>query len=896
MHKRLYMILLFVFSCSGMAQASISSRPVHVLLLHSYNQRMTWVKNIQAAVEDVLSPGDNNIILHVEDMDSKEFYSPEYFDLYKKFLKHKYTGERLSLIMSSDNHALNFLGKNRDEVFPGTPVVFCGVNNFKAGLIKDNDNFTGVAEIPSIRKTVEIALTLHPGTREIFIVNDYLETGRAIQRDIQKALGDLKKKIQITYAPNLALAELKSTISNLHEKSIVLLGVYYADKEGTYFTFEKIGAMVSEASRVPVYCLYEFNIGTGVTGGEVISGYNQGQAMAMMGKQILNGTDPSILPVARREVNQIQFNYTQLKRFNIPESSLPKESKIINLPFSHLEKYQLEILITCAIIFFLAATVIFLIWNTLKLRKTENALSQRNLKHSKMIAGINDVIVIIDQGGINRYKSPSIEKLFGWKPEDVVDTSTWENIHPDDLNAVQQLLNQMMADSGKPLTIEYRYRCKNGRYSWVEFTGINLLDDPEICGILGNYHDITARKQTEEMLEQSRADLIETQHFLHKIIDSIADPIFVKNQQHQWVLVNESFCNFLGISQDALIGKSDYDVFPELEAHVFWKKDNEVFSNQQTNTSTESFTDVRGLTRTISTKKTLYMNDQREQFIVGIIRDISELIEHRKNLEKQVTCRTKDLNAANIELTCANRLKDEFLANMSHELRTPLTVVLGMTEALLEKVYGPLNDLQEKSLQTIENSGQYLLELINGILDLSKINAGKLELELGTVSIDAACQASLQMVKQAAYKKNQTVSLNIDSKKDLITADMMRLKQILVNLLTNSVKFTPEDGKLGIDVTVGQDGNRVEFTVWDTGIGIAGKDMDRLFTPFVQVDGSYARKHEGTGLGLSLVQKLAELHGGWVDIDSEKQKFTRVTVTLPLDSGIEAKKATVTEG
>jgi len=182
------------------------------------------------------------------------------------------------------------------------------------------------------------------------------------------------------------------------------------------------------------------------------------------------------------------------------------------------------------------------------------------------------------------------------------------------------------------------------------------------------------------------------------------------------------------------------------------------------------------------------------------------------------------------------------------------------------------------------------LDLINDILDLSKINAGKLELEPCTVSIDAICHASLQMIKQAAHKKNQTVSLNIDTKEDHITADMIRLKQILVNLLTNAVKFTPEDGKLGIDVTVGQDGNRVEFTVWDTGIGIAGKDMDRLFTPFVQVDGSYTRKNEGTGLGLSLVQKLAGLHGGWVNINSEKQKFTRVTVTLPLEGGIEAQK------
>ncbi|MCF6246122.1 MAG: hypothetical protein L3J69_02050, partial [Desulfobacula sp.] len=272
------LVLLSIFSILFSAQAKSSLEPEHVLLLNSYNQRMTWVKDIIRAVEDVLDPDNNNIILHISNMDSKQFYSQKYFNSYKSYLKNKYANNNFSLILSSDNNAFDFLLKNRDELFPGTPVVFCGVNNFMDEQIKESDKFTGIAEIISARNTVEMALKLHPETKEIFVVNDYLETGRAWQRDIDAALADMKEKIKITYAPNLAMDALQATIANLDKDTVVLLGVYFADKEGRYFTYEKVGEMISEVSQVPVYCLLEFNMGKGVVGGEVISGYYQGQA------------------------------------------------------------------------------------------------------------------------------------------------------------------------------------------------------------------------------------------------------------------------------------------------------------------------------------------------------------------------------------------------------------------------------------------------------------------------------------------------------------------------------------------------------------------------------------------------------------------------------------------
>jgi len=247
----------------------------------------------------------------------------------------------------------------------------------------------------------------------------------------------------------------------------------------------------------------------------------------------------------------------------------------------------------------------------------------------------------------------------------------------------------------------------------------------------------------------------------------------------------------------------------------------------------------------------------------------------------------KELIQANIRLQGMDRLKSVFLASMSHELRTPLNAILGLSEALQEEVYGPLTERQGRSLRRIEESGRYLLDLINDILDLSRIGAGKLELEMGPVSVESVGQASLRMVKQFAHKKRLQVSSSFDSAVTMIQADERRLKQILVNLLNNAVKFTPEGGEIGLIVKGDTAGEVVDFTVWDTGVGISQEKMARLFQPFVQLDSSLSRQYTGTGLGLSLVSRLAEMHGGGVSVESEVGVGSRFTVSLPWRVAVE---------
>jgi PAS domain S-box-containing protein len=240
------------------------------------------------------------------------------------------------------------------------------------------------------------------------------------------------------------------------------------------------------------------------------------------------------------------------------------------------------------------------------------------------------------------------------------------------------------------------------------------------------------------------------------------------------------------------------------------------------------------------------------------------------------------------ELVRANRAKDEFLANMSHELRTPLNSILGFSETLLEGVHGPISEKQTQSLQFIHTSGQHLLGLITDILDLSKIESGAFELHRDIIPVNAICEASLIFIKQLAYKKSITVDYSTTPADPILFADARRLKQVLVNLLNNAVKFTPEGGWVKLEVEENLEAGEMRFHISDSGIGISPDNLQKLFHPFVQLDSSLSRQYEGTGLGLAMVKKLVEMHGGSVGVESEPGRGSSFHFTIPIQSALHA--------
>jgi CheY-like chemotaxis protein len=235
----------------------------------------------------------------------------------------------------------------------------------------------------------------------------------------------------------------------------------------------------------------------------------------------------------------------------------------------------------------------------------------------------------------------------------------------------------------------------------------------------------------------------------------------------------------------------------------------------------------------------------------------------------------------NTALEQALRMKDEFLASMSHELRTPLTSILGLSEALQIQTYGALNVRQLRSVETIWESGQHLLTLINDILDLSKLAAEQLDIAFEQCGVTSVCHSSLSLIRGMALKKQLHVDLMIDPMDMSVRADPRRLKQMLVNLLSNAVKFTPAGGDIGLRVQGDAGRQLIEFAVWDKGIGIAASDFERIFMPFTQLDAGLAREYAGSGLGLTLVERMARIHDGAVSVVSTPGAGSTFILTLP---------------
>ncbi|MEA3353009.1 MAG: ABC transporter substrate binding protein [Campylobacterota bacterium] len=345
----------------------------HILLLNSYHQGMTWVDNLTKGVHDILNIEKNNYIVHIENMDTKRHNTKEYYESVAYLYKNKYKDIKLDLILSSDNNAFDFLRKYRDDIFGDIPVSFSGVNNFSKSMLEGYSNYTGVAENFSDISTVNTILKLHPNTKKIYILNDYLKTGRAWEASMRKNLEIFKDKVEIQYSENQTLQELQNTVKSLEKGTVLLMGVFFADKNKEYLTYEKIGKSLLDQSPVPVYCLLNFNISNGVVGGDVISGYHQGAMMAKLGLSILQGINPADIEIVEDGANKFIFNDKALKKFNIDKTILPKNSIIINEKESLYKKYGLSIIIFL-VVFAIFVLTFLLFYNKKSLNSEKSIL------------------------------------------------------------------------------------------------------------------------------------------------------------------------------------------------------------------------------------------------------------------------------------------------------------------------------------------------------------------------------------------------------------------------------------------------------------------------------------------------------------------------------------------
>ena len=387
------LLSVFVMCSSIAAPEPLDNHPSnplkkHILVLNSYNKGFKWTDNEVKGIEDKFAH-DYKVKLHIEYMDSNRISGDDYDDLMYQLFKYKYRHNHFDVIISTDDPALQFLRRYRNELFGNTPLVFCGVTDLNTEKLQGFGNYTGVTEETDMIANMELVVKLHPNAKKMYIIDNRLSSiGKSLQTDFLHSLQQFQYKLDFVYLEHQDLESLKGTISSLSKDSIVLYLSFLRDPILRSYELLEVLPQISSISPVPVYGEVDYMLGYGIIGGRLISGYYQGRTAADLAYKILNGAKASDLPVIVDSPHQYMFDYMQLDRFSIPLVQLPQNRLIINEPESFYYRYKKLIFIVLAVLVALGFYIVTLLMNVKEMKKAQKGL-QAILKESALPIDIN---------------------------------------------------------------------------------------------------------------------------------------------------------------------------------------------------------------------------------------------------------------------------------------------------------------------------------------------------------------------------------------------------------------------------------------------------------------------------------------------------------------------------
>ncbi|WP_316896415.1 PAS domain S-box protein [Pseudodesulfovibrio indicus] len=882
----LVLLLLLAPFCATRAHASGEKK--QILLFNSYHQGFAWSEEETRGLMDVLRPRQTGITMHVEYMDTKRV---EFSDRYERQLlnvyAHKYSKAGLDLILALDNNAYDFLLRNHAQLFPGVPVVFGGVSFFKAEQIRPLPQFTGVAESVDAWGTVQCALKLHPGTRHIYVVNDYTPTGRAVHETIRTQLDELDPAIEIIFSGHKDVQEVLARAEMLPKDSLILLSVFNRDRSGQFFDKGDMASALAARSGVPVYGLMETDLGHGIVGGLLTKAYSQGQAMAQIALHVLAGRNPENIPIQTDVGIEPLFDYLRLKTFGLRLADLPEDSVVINRPDSFYREHSAIILSVAALATVQTLIILALILNIGRRRQAEKELrtAQRTLEERvrertselrdseetlrNIFDSSYDASIIHDaRGRILEVNRRTVE-LFGLEDVDPTSVSLTDDLSGEGCSLGTMLPIMAEVLEGRAYDLEWRARHYLTGREFVVEVHLNRIVYRSEPAVLANIRDISSRKESENAIRQ---DLIKFEAILENTLMGIAMSV-----GRRIVTINRRGAEIFGYSPkeilnsglDLLLGHYQTEDEFVLAAKTSLAERGEFDTEQAFRSKSGSTVWCRMYAKAVDPA-------DLDRGVIWAWDDITDI-----RLAQEDLLRTRE------DAEAANRAKSEFLAAMSHEIRTPMNAIVGMTDITLQT---DLNEEQRDYLRTVKDSAQHLLSIINDILDLSKIEARKLELDNVDFDLPFHVGTTIKGLEVQARQKGLDMILEIDpAVQSCVRGDPLSLRQVLVNLVGNAIKFTHR-GAISIRVlpahrNVRQAGESrtvgVSFEVEDTGIGIPRDFLDTIFQSFSQS----TRAFGGTGLGLAICKQLINLMDGDIRVDSTVGQGSVFSFTVWFEPG-----------
>lgn len=568
-----------------------------------------------------------------------------------------------------------------------------------------------------------------------------------------------------------------------------------------------------------------------------------------------NQENKDITTFLYQSLSSLKENY--LQQINV----LNEEAKAIDIL-----NFKTSITIILGSIVLILLTL-FNVFKNRRLRKVAETDSREiEIKYKNLVENCGAGLLTTDLNGNITFINKRITSFTGFEPDEIIGKNYSSLVDTEWTNVINEKFKKQFLIRKSECCLEFPLRVKSGSIIWVEQTSVILSEEGEPKGFQCLVKDITDKKNVEEELKKIEQQREEYQFRLQSILDNTPLIVFIKDLEGKYLLANKSYRDAFQLTKEQIIGKTDFDLVSEENARRYREIDEYVIREQK-NTEVEETIQLGGeMTNLLIVKFPLFDKDNNIYGIGGIASDITERYLYGMHLIESKS-----------KAEMAEQLQEEFLANMSHEIRTPMNGIIGMTNILLNT---SMTDEQKDFLKVIKKSSDNLLVLINDILDLSKIKAGKLRIEKIDFRLRETLEHSINTFRCLIKEKGLTLRISVDlDVPDSLTGDPHRLNQILNNLISNAIKFTVK-GEINLEIKAIQQENKevdLLFCVADTGIGIAKEKLKTIFETFSQAETETSRKFGGSGLGLSITKKLIELQKGSIDVSSTPGEGTTFT-------------------
>lgn len=850
-----------------------------ILIIHSYHSGLAWTDSIASGIRDAFTLSGSDIQMTSEYLDARRYPDSEISAGIQKLLISKLKDAAPDLIMVSDNNAFDFILEHRNRLFPGIPIVFCGINDFNPSKISKHPGITGVAEELSIRETVLLILDLHPGTREIVVIGRVSVAADRYNRDsFIEALPQLPSRLKVSFWDDLPSGELKSKLKNLKKDTVLFINGLVTNPEGRQMLFRETTTWLAQNSKVPAYSLWDVFMGCGVVGGKMVTGYHQGQMAGHIALRILQGESAGSIPVVSGlEANHFIFDYRQLQRFRIPLSKLPPKAIFINRPDSFYEKHKTIVWGTLSVISCLGFLVVLLSIAVVRIRRAERAL-KTNEERTRLFFERQIVGMAITSPEKKWLKvNDRLCSMLGYSRMEL-DLLNWTDLTcPDDLDSGLTHFDRLLSGEINEYTLEKRFIRKDGS---VLFTNLSVgcvrNEKGDVDYVLAILEDITKRKNAEESLRES-------EEFLFSIIENFPNMIFIKDARDlKFVGVNRAGEKLLGYKREDLIGKNDYDFFPEERADYFTKMDREVLENRKLLDIPEEILDTCSGRRIIHTKKMPIMDkDGKPAYLLGISEDITRIKEDAVEREK---LREQLVQAQKLE--SVGRLA----GGVAHDFNNMLTAILGQAE--LSMMLCSPSDPLHAGFKAIEDAAHRSADLVRQLLAFAR----KQTVAPKILNVNDTAAVMLKMLERLL---GENINLTWIPKTGLwsVKIDPSQVDQLLANLCVNARDAISGTGKVTIETDnavfdkiysdIHQSfvsGEFVMLAVSDSGKGMEKRILDHIFEPFFTTK----ERGKGTGLGLATVYGIVKQNNGFINVYSEPGKGSTFKIYLPRCEGEKA--------